>query len=150
MILLLLTIVAALGLMIYFAQRSMQAAHKGRNEPTRASAATAAQETAAVTSQSDRSPTDPAIKSGVSPHRPTPVGVAFEVSLGRTMRRSPEGPADLPVKPDDVWIRPGQSVSVGGFTIPGGMLYVGERLPAEGRDRVCVPFLLWFGAAPPR
>lgn len=46
------------------------------------------------------------------------------------------------VDPDSVWVRPGQSVAIGGYTIPGGMVYVGQRLAAIHEWRRPEPALI--------
>ncbi|HEY9695786.1 MAG TPA: TerB N-terminal domain-containing protein [Trichocoleus sp.] len=41
-----------------------------------------------------------------------------------------------PEAEDEFWVPPGQKVKVGDYTIPGGMVYVGEYLPSIGRHGV--------------
>ena len=56
-------------------------------------------------------------------------------------QRSPEHFARSRVA-DDLWISPGQTVTVGKFKIPGGMIYVGRDLPAVSEFRGDEPALI--------
>jgi hypothetical protein len=81
---------------------------------------------------------DVALEPTVTTRRTGPGSVRFEVSLGRAPQRQIEPGVD----PDTVWVGPGQSVTIGGYTIPGGMLYVGERLAAVNEWRGVEPALI--------
>lgn len=65
-------------------------------------------------------------------HRPKAKTV--ETLKSRPLRRTQARAVSLPA----AWVTPGQSITVGDYVIPGGMLYVGARLqvlePDSGRD----------------
>jgi hypothetical protein len=67
-----------------------------------------------------------------------PNSLALKLSVGGVAQRSFEPAID----PDSVWVRPGQSVAIGGYTIPNGMVYVGERLAAISEWRGAEPALI--------
>lgn len=79
-----------------------------------------------------------ALEPTITTRRTGPGSIVLELSLGPA-RQSAAEPA---VDPDSVWVRPGQSVSVGGYTIPNGMLYVGTCLSALTEWRGAEPALI--------
>jgi hypothetical protein len=68
----------------------------------------------------------PTQTSSTSSPNETDRSVRISVQLGSDF----DEPSDPKVTSSQCWVPPGQAVAVGGLTIPGGMFYVGSRLPA--------------------
>jgi uncharacterized tellurite resistance protein B-like protein len=88
----------------------------------------------------------PRARTGVSPpvepavvmRRSGSGGLVIQLSLGNSTPR----PTRQVVNPDTVWIPPGRSATVAGYSVPGGALYVGEGLAALNEWRGEEPALI--------
>lgn len=74
----------------------------------------------------------------VTIRRSRPGAVVLELSVGT----EDDTPEEHPVDPDTVWVPAGKAVKVGPYTLPGGMIYVGERLHAVDNWRGDEPALI--------
>jgi tellurite resistance protein len=71
-----------------------------------------------------------------STHQPPALSTSSPSDTGNSIRISVRLGSDFDEEPDpkvtsaQCWIGPGQAATVGGLAVPGGLLYVGSRLPA--------------------
>lgn len=89
------------------------------------------------TSQFTTSPSD-RVTPAVVTSRTGDGGVVFRVSVGTNAARSTR----RAVSPDTVWVPLGRSVTIAGYGVPGGALYVGEGLAALNEWRGEEPALI--------